>query len=133
MENIEENKLSGIILDACIRIHRALGPGLLENAYEECLCYELKQSGIPFERQKPIPIRYNEVSINVGYRADIIVNNKVIIELKSVQRLEPVHFSQIATYLKLTELKLGLLINFNENTLIKGFHRIVNKMIDEKT
>ena len=124
----DENSISGFVLDACIKIHREFGPGLLERVYEDCLCFELDAAGIPYERQKPIPLQYNGHTIGDGFRADLVVADSVIIELKSVSQLEPVHFSQLTTYLKLTGLKLGLLINFNEQTLIKGFHRIANRL-----
>ncbi len=124
----DENSISGFVLDACIKIHREFGPGLLERVYEDCLCFELDAAGIPYERQKPIPLQYNGHTIGDGFRADLVVADSVIIELKSVSQLEPVHFFQLTTYLKLTGLKLGLLINFNEQTLIKGFHRIANRL-----
>jgi GxxExxY protein len=123
-----ENKISGIILDTCIRIHRQLGPGLLESVYEEILFYELKNRKLNVERQKAIPVTWDGMRMELGFRADLIVQSKVLIELKSIERLAPVHFKQTLTYLKLTNLKLGLLINFNEKLIKDGFNRIVNNL-----
>ena len=127
----EVNKLSGIILNACINIHKTLGPGLLESAYEECLCAELDEAGIKYERQKPISLVYKGHMIGEGFRADLVVDGTIIIELKSVKAIEPVHFSQLLTYLKIMDLPLGLLINFNEERLVTGFHRLINKEFKE--
>ena len=125
---MHENELSAIIVDCCYRIHKKLGPGLLESVYEEVLCYELREAGLLFLRQSGIPIYYNELILELGFRADIIVEEKVIIEIKSVESLAPVHKKQLLTYLKLTGLKLGLLINFNEALIKDGLVRIVNKL-----
>jgi GxxExxY protein len=125
---MHENELSAIIVDCCYRIHKKLGPGLLESVYEEVLCYELREAGLLFLRQSGIPIYYNELILELGFRADIIVEEKVIIEIKSVESLAPVHKKQLVTYLKLTGLKLGLLINFNEALIKDGLVRIVNNL-----
>ncbi len=108
-----ENALSQIIIGSSIKVHTALGPGLLESAYEECLYYELLKSGLKVEKQKALPLIYEDVKLDVGYRLDLLVENKVIIELKACETLNDVHLAQILTYLKLSNIKLGLLINFN--------------------
>ncbi|PJE41174.1 MAG: GxxExxY protein [Flavobacterium sp.] len=108
-----ENELSKGVFDCALKVHQALGPGLLESAYEECLFHELKKNGLDVQKQKALPLVYEEVKLDVGYRIDIIVENKLIIEVKSVETLNDVHFAQLLTYLKLTNCKLGLLINFN--------------------
>ena len=108
-----ENELSKVVFDCALKVHQALGPGLLESAYEECLFHELKKNGLDVQKQKALPLVYEEVKLDVGYRIDIIVENKLIIEVKSVETLNDVHFAQLLTYLKLTNCKLGLLINFN--------------------
>jgi GxxExxY protein len=123
-----ENEISGILLDIFIKIHSKLGPGLLESVYEEIICFELKKNEIPFTRQQIIPVYYENTKLDVGFRSDIIVDNKVIIEIKSIETLAPVHYKQVLTYLKLTELKLGILVNFNVNLLKDGFHRVVNNL-----
>ena len=120
------DELSKHIIGAAIEVHRNLGPGLLESAYEECLCYELSLNNILFERQKPLPIIYKGVHLNCGYRLDIVVEKLVIIELKNVEHIEPLHEAQLLTYLKLSDLWLGLLINFNVPVLKEGIYRIVN-------
>lgn len=123
-----ENELSKIILDSAIQVHRALGPGLLESAYQKCLAYELEQQGIHVETERGLPLIYKEVEMEVGYRVDIFVNNKVIIEVKSVDALNDIHLAQVLTYLKLSNSKLGLLINFNTKLLKDGFRRVVNNL-----
>ena len=123
-----ENELSKIIVNTCFNIHIELGPGLFESVYEEILYYELKNSGLNVERQKEIPVIWKELNMRLGFRADLIVENKVIIELKSVETIAPVHQKQLLTYLKLTDLKLGLLINFNERLIKNGITRIVNNL-----
>lgn len=125
---MNENELSRIILDKAFEIHTEFGPGLLESVYEELLCYKFKHEAIHCERQKPIPLIYNEIKLEIGFRADIIVENKVIIEIKSVESLADVHYKQLLTYLRITGLKLGLLINFNESLLKNGIKRIVNNL-----
>ena len=124
------NELTERVIGACIEIHRALGPGLLESAYEECLCFELSQARIQFERQKMPPVNYKEVKLDCGYRLDLVVEEKIIIELKAVEGLLPIHEAQVLTYLKLSGLTLGLLINFNVAMLKHGIKRIVNNFQD---
>ena len=126
MHSPEINSITAMIIGVCIDIHRELGPGLLESAYEECLCYELSRAGLAFERQKPVPVSYKDVLLDCGYRLDVVVANKVIVELKTVERLAPIHEAQLLTYLKLTKLPLGLLINFNVPVLKQGIKRIAN-------
>jgi GxxExxY protein len=118
--------VSGIIIGAAIDVHRALGPGLLESAYEACLAYELVERGMQVERQKELPVTYKEVNLDVGYRLDLVVNGVVVVELKAVNRLAPIHQAQLLSYLKLSGLKLGLLINFNETVLKNGIRRLAN-------
>lgn len=120
------DELTGAIIGACIEIHRELGPGLLESAYEECLCYELAANGIPFERQKLLPVRYKSVHLDCGYRPDLVVDNRVIVELKTAEEILPIHEAQLLTYLKLSGLALGLLINFHVPVLRNGIRRFVN-------
>ena len=123
-----ENQLSEKIIGCAIQVHKVLGPGLLESAYQECLYYELKEIGLNVEKQKSLPLVYKEVKLDVGYRLDLLVENKVIVELKSVETLNEVHLAQTITYLKLTNCKLGLLINFNVVKLIDGLKRVVNNL-----
>jgi GxxExxY protein len=125
---MNENELAAAIVNCCYRIHTKLGPGLLESVYEEVLCYELMEAGISFLRQTNIPVYYNELILEIGFRADIIVENKVIIEIKSIECLAPVHKKQLLTYLKLTGMRLGLLVNFNEALIKDGIIRIVNNL-----
>jgi GxxExxY protein len=125
---MKENEISGYLLDLFIKIHSQLGPGLFESVYEEVICFELIQAEIPFKKQKEIPVIYNGFKLDLGFRADIIVDDKVIIEIKSVEQLAPVHHKQLLTYLRLTDIKLGILVNFNVDLLKNGFHRIVNKL-----
>lgn len=125
---MNENEISKIIVDACYRIHTVLGPGLFESVYEEILFYELSKTGLKIDRQKPIPVIWEDIKMEQGFRADIIVDDKVIIEIKSVEAITPVFHKQILTYLKLTGLKLGLLVNFNEALIKDGIQRIVNKL-----
>jgi GxxExxY protein len=122
----EINKLSGIILDSAIEVHKILGPGLLESVYEICLCKELDLRKIRFKRQVSLPIEYKGEPLDADYRIDILVENEIIIELKSVEILHPVFEAQLLTYLKLADKKLGLLINFNVPRLIDGFKRMIN-------
>ncbi len=121
-----ENDVTGNIIDCCIKIHRVLGPGLLESVYEEVLAYELKKKGLLCERQVEVPVFYDELKMDLGFRADIIVEGKVIIELKSIESVLPVHKKQLLTYLKLSKKKVGLLINFNEELIKNGITRIAN-------
>ena len=123
-----ENELSRIIVDTCYQIHIKLGPGLLESVYEEILYFELLNQNLKVERQKAIPVIWKERKMKLGFRADLIVENKIIIELKAVENIAPVHPKQLLTYLKVTGLKLGLLINFNEKLIKDGITRIVNNL-----
>ncbi|NNM94962.1 MAG: GxxExxY protein [Bacteroidia bacterium] len=123
-----ENELSKKIVHAAFNIHSKLGPGLLESVYEEIMFYELTVQGLNVERQKGIPVIWEKIRLELGFRADLIVENKVIIELKSVEEIAQVHPKQLLTYLKLTGLKLGLLINFNEPLIKDGITRIVNNL-----
>lgn len=125
---MSENELSRIVFDSALKVHKALGPGLLESAYEECLYFELKKSGLKIEKQKSLPLIYEEVKLDIGYRLDIIVENKLILEIKSVVDLNDIHFAQLLTYLKLTNCKLGLLINFNVVLMKNGIRRVVNNL-----
>jgi GxxExxY protein len=118
------NDLSGKVIGLCIEIHRELGPGLLESAYEECLAYELTQAGIRFERQRALPVRYKEVRLDCGYGLDFVVEGALILELKAVTERHPIHEAQLLTYLKLDKKSLGLLINFNVPTLKQGVKRV---------
>ena len=122
---MNDNELTHQIIGAAIEVHKNLGPGLLESTYEECLCHELSQRGIPFERQKPVSVVYKGVKLDCGYRLDLLVADKVILELKSVEALAPIHDSIMVTYLKLSGHKVGLLINFNIQVLRDGIRRLV--------
>ena len=121
-----ENEISKIVLESSIKVHRALGPGLLESAYQECLFYELKKCDLNVEKEKVLPLVYEEVNLDIGYRIDLFVESKVVVEIKSVEELNDIHLAQVLTYLKLSDCKLGLLINFNEVLLKYGFKRVVN-------
>jgi GxxExxY protein len=118
------------VIGAAIAVHRALGPGLLESAYEACLAYELTQQGLKVEAQKPLPVIYREVKLDCGYRLDLLIEDAVIVELKAVDRLAPIHTAQLISYLKLSGCKVGLLINFNEMLLKNGIVRKVNDFPD---
>ncbi len=128
MNNKIENILSSHVIGCAIDIHKALGPGLLESVYEVSLAYELEEVGFHVKRQVSIPVRYKEIKHDVGFRADLVVEDKLIIEIKSVENLAPVHYAQTLTYLKLSGKKLALLINFNNVILKNGIHRIVNNL-----
>lgn len=123
-----ENEIAKIVVDCCFKIHTTLGPGLFESVYEKALIYELDKRGLNFEQQKGIPVYYDNMKMEMGFRADIIVENKVILELKSQEVLAPVHSKQLLTYLRVSGLKLGLLINFGETLIKNGIHRIVNNL-----
>lgn len=125
---MHENELSEIIIGCSIKIHKALGPGLLESAYEECLFYELKKTGLMVQKQKALPLVYEEVKLDCGYRLDLLVENKVIVEIKSVEALNDIFLAQVLTYLRLSNCKLGLLINFNVSKLKEGIKRVVNNL-----
>ena len=123
-----ENEIAKKVVDICFRIHKQYGPGLFESVYEELVCYELGKADLTFVRQQGIPLVHEEIKLEVGFRADVIVDDKVIIELKSVEKLADLHYKQVMTYLKLTKLKLGLLVNFNVPLIKDGIHRIVNNL-----
>jgi len=123
---VEIDDLTGKVISAAIEVHKALGPGLLESAYEGCLCREFDLRGMNYERQKDLPVEYKGVKLNCGYRLDIVIAGKLILELKACDFLEPIHEAQLLTYLKLTGLKIGLLINFNVPVLKMGIRRIAN-------
>lgn len=125
---MSENEISKIVVLTAIELHKSLGPGLLESVYENALAYDLRAEGLSVEQQVPMPLVYKNIKFEVGYRLDLLVNKKVILELKAVETLSPVHYAQLLTYLKLSELKLGLLINFNQKLLKDGIHRIVNNL-----
>ncbi|QIA06306.1 GxxExxY protein [Draconibacterium halophilum] len=125
---MNENDLSYKTIGAAIEIHKVVGPGLLESAYENALAFELREMGFEVKQQVPMPFVYKYVKQDVGYRIDLVVNNKILVEVKSVETLAPVHYAQTLTYLKLSGLKLGLLINFNTSVLKDGIHRIVNNL-----
>lgn len=122
----EENRLSKIIIGKAIEVHRTLGPGLLESAYQECLFYELTESGLLVQKEIPLPIIYKKIKINHGYRLDLLVENKVVIEIKTVETLMEVHSAQVLTYIRLGNYKLGLLINFDVPLLKTGIKRFIN-------
>ncbi len=130
-ETLRINELTEIIIGACVEIHKTLGPGLLESAYEECLCHELTLQGIHFDRQKPLPLEYKGIQLECGYRLDLVVEGKVILELKAIEILLPVHEAQLLTYLKLTGMHVGLLVNFHVQVLKSGIRRMVNNYTDE--
>jgi len=123
-----ENEIARDLVDIFLKIHKHLGPGLLESVYEEVICYELTQRQINFSRQKAISVIYEDVKMDMGFRADLIVDNKVIIEIKSIEAIAPVHPKQLLTYLRLSDKKLGLLVNFNVDLIKNGIHRIVNNL-----
>ena len=126
MKEKDENELSNIILGCAIEVHKQLGPGLLESAYQECLYHELINSGLNVVKEKPMPIVYKDVKLDHGYRIDLLVNNKVVIEIKTVEMFTNVHTAQVLTYLRLGNFKLGLLLNFHVLTLKSGIKRIIN-------
>lgn len=125
---LTENEISNYIIGAAINVHRQLGPGLLESAYRECLAYEISQTGLNVRKEVPLPIIYKEVKLDHGYRLDLLVNNLVVVEIKTVEAFTDVHNAQILTYLRLGNYKLGLLLNFHTTTLKSGIKRIVNNL-----
>ena len=127
--NENENEISKLIVDACFKIHKKLGQGLFESAYEKILAYELEKIKINYVCQKELPLIYDSIKIDLGFRADLIIENKVIVELKSVERILPVHKKQLLTYLKITGIKLGLLVNFNADLIKNGITRIINGIL----
>ena len=127
MSDIEKiNKITEAIIGAAIEVHRTLGPGLLESAYEACLVFELIQRGFQVERQKALPLIYKGMNVDAGYRLDLLVNGLVIVEIKAVEKLAPIHTAQLLSYLRLSECKIGLLINFNVKLLKHGIKRLAN-------
>ena len=125
---MDENEIARIVLDICFEIHRELGPGLLESVYEEILCFELAERGIPFERQKPMPVMWKSIKMDVGFRSDVIVDRKVLVEIKSVESIAKVHPKITLTYIRITHIRLGLLINFGAPVLKEGIFRLANKL-----
>ncbi len=123
-----ENELARIVVGLCLKIHRTLGPGLLESVYEEIVCFELTKVGLNFKRQYGISVVYEDVKMDLGFRADIIIEDKLIIELKSVEEVSPVHYKILLTYLRLTDIKLGLMVNFNVDLIKNGIKRVVNNL-----
>ena len=121
----EHDPLTERIIGFAIEVHRNLGPGLLESAYEECLCYEIEQAGLVFRRQVPLPLVYKSVRLDCGYRLDVVVENRVILELKTVDRLQPIHEAQMLTYLRLSGIRVGLLLNINIAVLKDGIRRML--------
>ena len=130
LEKERLNRITDSIIGAAIEVHRALGPGLLESAYEACLVFELVQHGLKVDQQKSLPVVYQEVKLDCGYRLDLLVEGEVIVEIKAVDRLAPIHEAQLLSYLKLSGCKVGLLINFNVKILKHGFRRLVNNFPD---
>ncbi len=128
MKVYSENEIAKIIVDCCYQIHTKLGPGLLESVYETILCFELIQNGLKVECQKPIPVIWDNLKMDIGFRCDMIVEDIVIVEIKSVEKIAAVHPKQLLTYLRITNKKLGLLINFNEPLIKNGIVRIVNNL-----
>jgi len=125
---MHENELSKEVIGLAIKVHRNLGPGLLESAYEECLFYELNKSGIFVEKQKALPLVYEDVKLEIGYRLDLLIEKKLVVEIKSVDALNDIHLAQVLTYLKLSKCKLGLLVNFNVVLLKDGIKRVVSNL-----
>lgn len=123
---ISENEIAKVVFEAGLKVHKALGPGLLESAYEECLFYELSKTSLKVERQKVIPLIYEEIKMEAGYRADFLVENKFIVEIKAIEALTDIHLAQVLTYLKLSNCKLGFLINFNVVLFKDGVKRVIN-------
>ena len=123
---MDTNDISGLVVDAAVRVHKALGPGLLESAYEACMMHVLTKKGLRVEAQVPMPIKFEDVYIDIGYRIDLLVERRVVVELKSVSRLVPVHEAQILSYIKLGDFPVGLLLNFNVPTMREGIIRMAN-------
>lgn len=123
---MSENEIANIVFESALKVHKRLGPGLLESAYEECLFYELKKTNLKVEKQKALPLIYDEVRLDIGYRLDLVIEDKFIVEIKAVESLNDIHLAQILTYLKLSECKLGMLINFNVTLLKNGVKSVIN-------
>ena len=130
---MEENEITGNIIGCAIEVHRELGPGLLESAYEEALCYELDKSGLSFLRHQDVPIKYKDIALATPLRLDLLVEGKVIVENKSKFEIHPVDKQKLLTYLRLTGLRLGLLINFNVTKLVDGVSRVINQLPEDKS
>ena len=128
---MSENEIGGIVVDRALQVHRELGPGLLESTYEACLCHELRSAGLDVEVQKALPVVYRSAKLDCGYRIDLLVEKKVVVEIKAVEALNDVHLAQILTYLKLSGCKLGYLINFNVKRVKDGIRRVVNQLGEE--
>ena len=124
------NKLSSKVIGAAIEVHKHLGPGLLESAYEECLCHELELRDTSYERQKALPLIYKGKELDCGYRLDVVIDNQLIVEMKSVEKIEPIHKAQLLTYLKLSDIRLGLILNFNVTMMKDGIVRMVNNLTE---
>ncbi|MCJ7616403.1 MAG: GxxExxY protein [Desulfobacterales bacterium] len=127
-KNMTENEIGKIVVDSSVRVHKTLGPGLLESAYEACLAFDLRKQGLKIQVQVGLPLEYEEVRLDVGYRIDILAENKVILELKAVEKILPIHKAQLLSYLKLSNCKLGFLLNFNVYRMKDGIHRMVNQL-----
>ena len=127
---MQHNEITGTVVDTAIDIHRRLGPGLFESVYRKVLAYELRQRGLDVLEEQPIPVVWEDVKLEVGFRADLIVNRMVILELKSIEAVAPVHKKQLLTYLRLADMRVGLLINFGEELLKNGIHRVVNGLAE---
>jgi GxxExxY protein len=125
---MSENEIAKTVWEICFRIHSTLGPGLFESVYEEIFSFELQKAGLNFTRQESIPLVWETIRLDAGFRADFIIENKVIVELKSIDAIHPIHQKQVITYLKITKLKLGILVNFNSSLLKDGFQRIANNL-----
>ena len=128
MSKYNLNDLSAAVVDSAIQVHRALGPGLLKSAYEACLVYELRKHALSVQSQVGLPVVYDEVKLEVGYRIDLLVENQIIVELKAIAAIQPIHEAQLLSYLKLSNLKIGLLLNFNVKLMKDGIKRIVNNL-----
>ncbi|HTQ65309.1 MAG TPA: GxxExxY protein [Puia sp.] len=128
---MDTNQITGSIIDASIQIHKHLGPGLFESVYLEILCYELRKRGLDVKNQVAIPVFYDNLKMDIGFRADLIVEKKIIVEIKSLETIAPVHKKQVLTYLRLSNLRIGLLINFNEELLKEGITRLFNNYAKE--
>ncbi len=127
---MNENELAAEVFDAGLKVHRALGPGLLESAYEECLHFELCKRGLSVQRQKGLPLVYESVKMEIGYRVDLLIENKLIVEIKAVEAINEIHIAQVLTYLKLSNCKLGLLINFHSSLFKNGVKRLINGQLE---
>ncbi len=127
--SMTENEIAGIVFDLGLKVHKTLGPGLLESSYEECLFYEINKSGLGVEKQKALPLIYENVKLEIGYRIDLMVEKKLIVEVKAVEALNDLHLAQVLTYLKLSNCKLGLLINFNSVLFKNGVKRVINGIL----